>query len=62
MRGADPALWRVVSGGWVRVDAEGQTRWEPAPDGRHAYVRIACEAARIAAVIGALMIAPPRRG
>lgn len=61
VRGPRPEFWRVVSGGRVRVDEAGLTHWEPDPNGRHSYVKIAGEPARLAETIEALMIAPPRR-
>lgn len=60
VRGAEPDCWEIVADGRVRVDAEGLTAWQPDTAARHAYVKIAGNPQRLAAVIEALMITPPR--
>ncbi|MEI7731037.1 MAG: hypothetical protein WCO56_15785 [Verrucomicrobiota bacterium] len=47
-------------GGRVKVDAEGFTDWQADPAGRHAYVKINGDPAKLAAAIEELMILPPR--
>jgi inosine-uridine nucleoside N-ribohydrolase len=61
VHGAEPELWEFISGGRVRVDAEGVTTWHADATARHAYVKIAGAPQRLAAVIEALMIAPPKK-
>lgn len=61
VRGPQPELWTVISGGRVEVDAEGVTTWRADPAGRHIHVKLAAEPQRLAAVIEELMIAPPGR-
>jgi len=58
VRGAEPQYWQVVSGGRVRVDANGLTSWEADPSGRHSYVKIACDPRQLAEAMELLMIAP----
>lgn len=60
VRGPQPDWWAVVSGGRVRIDAAGHTHWEQNPAGRHALVKLRAEPARLASVIEALMVTPPR--
>lgn len=60
VRGAEPELWEVVKGGRVSVDASGLTEWQVDPVGRHSYVKIVGGPGRLAAIIEALMITPPR--
>ncbi len=59
VRGSEPAFWETSSGGHVRVDAEGRTRWSTDPAGPHRYVKIVGPPQRLAAAIEALMIEPP---
>ncbi len=60
VRGPQPELWEVVRGGWVRVDDQGFTNWEPSPQGRHAYVKIRGTPAALTEIIENLMIQPPK--
>lgn len=59
VRGLEPDLWEVVTGGRVDVDAEGRTTWRVDPTGKHSYVRLACPPAKLATIIENLMMAPP---
>ena len=61
VRGEEPELWEVIGGGRVIVDDEGNTTWEAGAPGRHAYVKIKGDPAKLAAVIEALMAQPPKR-
>ena len=61
VRGEEPELWEVVGGGRVLVDDEGGTTWEAGAPGRHSYVKIKGDPAKLAAVIEALMSQPPKR-
>jgi inosine-uridine nucleoside N-ribohydrolase len=60
VRGPQEEYWEPVRGGWVRVDAQGLTRWEADPAGRHVYLRLKSDPAALAAVIEPLMVAPPK--
>ncbi len=42
----EPGYFSLSAPGWIRVDQEGRTRLEPAPDGRHRYL-IVNEAQRV---------------
>lgn len=59
VRGPDPKLWEVIRGGRVHVDEAGLTHWQPDPAGRHAYVKLRAEPAKLAEIIETLMVAPP---
>ena len=59
VRGSQPELWEVVSGGRVRVDDRGNTTWETDAGVRHSYVKMRGDPKRLAAVIEDLMIRPP---
>jgi inosine-uridine nucleoside N-ribohydrolase len=60
VRGEEPELWEMVRGGRAVVDDAGNTTWE-AGDGRHAYVKIKGDPAKLAAIIESLMSQPPKR-
>ncbi len=60
VRGAEPEFWETVSGGRVIVDGEGRTVWDPDPNAKHTYVKLAGDPEHLAAVIESLMIAPPK--
>ena len=59
VRGAEPEYWRLVGGGRVQVDADGQTTWQADSGGQHAFVKLVGAPERLAAVIESLMIAAP---
>lgn len=61
VRGPQPELWCVVRGGTVKANDKGGTIWVANPAGRHAYVKLAAPPAQLAAVIEALMVAPPKQ-
>ncbi len=61
VRGAEAACWEVIAGGRVGVDTAGVTTWQPDSTAQHAYVKIAGDPRRLAAVIENLMITPPER-
>ncbi|HOD79911.1 MAG: Arylsulfatase [Planctomycetes bacterium ADurb.Bin126] len=61
VRGAEPGLWQVVSGGRVEIDAEGVSTWTPDASARHSYVKIAGEPRRLAGAIETLMVAGPAK-
>ena len=60
VRGVEPEFWETIAGGRVRVDAEGLTTWQPDAAAKHAYVKIAGDPQRLAAIIEALMVASPK--
>ena len=57
VRGAE-GHWRVERGGRCVVAADGSNRWEPGPDGHHAYLTVRTPPEELARLIDGLM-APP---
>ncbi|QDT12880.1 sulfatase-like hydrolase/transferase [Stieleria marina] len=57
---AEPAFWKTVAGGHVRVDQDGQTRWHANEAGKHSYVELISPPKKLAAVIESLMTASPK--
>ncbi|WP_345683110.1 sulfatase-like hydrolase/transferase [Novipirellula caenicola] len=61
VRGAQPQYWEVVSGGRVKLDANGVSTWVDDPTGKHHYVKRVCPENQLATVIESLMVTPPKR-
>lgn len=60
VRGDQPEVWRLVTGGRVALDAAGVSTWKSDPAGKHVQAQLACSPERLAAMIEELMVAPPR--
>lgn len=60
IRGATNDLWKVVRGGRVVVDSDGQTEWKTDKVGNHTYVAIKDHPHTLTKIIEDLMSQPPR--
>lgn len=60
VRGPEPEFWELVRGGRVRLLDDGNCEWVEDAASAQAYAKINGDPARLAAVIEALMVAPPR--
>lgn len=60
VRGMNPELWKLQKGGRVKIDEAGFCSYEEDAKGKHVLVTRACQPPRLAALIEALMVAPPR--
>lgn len=61
VRGPQEEFWTVVDGGRVVFDSDGQCQWNTDWKERHRYVRIKGNPADLAAEIGMLLAAAPKR-
>ncbi len=61
VRGAQPELWQVVSGGRVVSDSDGHTHWSRDWARQHRYARIKGSPAQLTSIIGQLMAALPKK-
>lgn len=59
VRGAEPTLWNVVSGGRVIVDSDGHTEYRTDRDRKHLYVEIKGRPDRLTSTIDELMVTKP---
>jgi len=58
--GTSTGFYDLSEPGWVHVDSDGRTWWEPDENGRHRYVKLAAPIQAVAEHIDSLLSAPPR--